>query len=120
PRAARGAGPLPGLRRAQAAARSPEPAAPRRRGRDDRRPDRGPLRARDHRAEPLDVRVALSALVVTVGVALGADEHDVAALTHALTEAGLAVTGRFAVDDDESALERALAVGADVTVVVTG
>ena len=64
--------------------------------------------------------MAVSALVVTVGVAPGADEHDVAALAHALTEAGLAVTGRFAVDDDESALERALAVGADVTVVVTG
>lgn len=64
--------------------------------------------------------MALSALVVTVGVALGADEHDVAALTHALTEAGLAVSGRFAVDDDDSALERALALGADVTAVVTG
>jgi len=64
--------------------------------------------------------MAVSALVVTVGVALGADEHDVAALTHALTEAGLAVAGRFAVDDDEAALEQALAIGAAVTVIVAG
>ena len=62
----------------------------------------------------------MSALVVTVGVALGADEHDVAALTHALREAGLDVTGRFAVDDDEVTLERALTTGASVTVVVAG
>ena len=62
----------------------------------------------------------MSALVVTVGVALGADEHDVAALTHALREAGLDVTGRFAVDDDETTLERALTTGAAVTVVVAG
>ena len=53
----------------------------------------------------------MSALVVTVGVALGADEHDVAALTHALREAGLDVTGRFAVDDDEATLECALTTG---------
>ena len=58
--------------------------------------------------------------MVTLGVAPGADEHDVAALTHALRETGLAMTGRFAADDDEIALERALAMGADVTVVVTG
>jgi nicotinamide-nucleotide amidase len=64
--------------------------------------------------------VAVSALVVTVGVALGADEHDVAALSHALAEAGLAVTGRFAVDEDEATLERALTTGAEVTVVVAG
>ena len=64
--------------------------------------------------------MAVSALVVTVGVALGADEHDVAALTHALREAGLDVTGRFAVDDDEATLERALTTGAAVTVVVAG
>ncbi|HMH49393.1 MAG TPA: nicotinamide-nucleotide amidohydrolase family protein [Candidatus Acidoferrum sp.] len=62
----------------------------------------------------------MSALVVTVGVALGADEHDVAALTHALREAGLDVTGRFAVDEDEVMLERALTTGAAVTVVVAG
>jgi nicotinamide-nucleotide amidase len=64
--------------------------------------------------------MAMNALVVTVGVALGADEHDVAALTHALTESGLAVTGRFAVDDDEAALEQALALGSAVTVIVAG
>jgi nicotinamide-nucleotide amidase len=64
--------------------------------------------------------VAVNALVVTVGVVLGADEHDLAALAHVLTGAGLAVTGRFAADDDESALERALTMGADVTVVVSG
>ncbi|HEY3190576.1 MAG TPA: nicotinamide-nucleotide amidohydrolase family protein, partial [Solirubrobacteraceae bacterium] len=62
----------------------------------------------------------MSALVVTVGVALGADEHDVAALTHALREAALDVTGRFAVDEDEVMLERALTMGAAVTVVVAG
>ena len=62
----------------------------------------------------------MSALVVTVGVALGADEHDVAALIHALRRAGLDVTGRFAVDDDEVTLERALTTGAEVTVVVAG
>jgi nicotinamide-nucleotide amidase len=62
----------------------------------------------------------VSALIVTVGVALGADEHDVAALGHALEEAGLAVTGRFAVDEDEAALERALTSGATVTVIVAG
>ena len=62
----------------------------------------------------------MSALVVTVGIALGADEHDVAALTHALREAGLDVTGRFAVDDDEATLERALSTGATVTAVVAG
>ena len=62
----------------------------------------------------------MNALVVTVGIALGADEHDVAALTHALTGAGLAVAGRFAVDDDETAFEQALAVGAAVTMVVAG
>lgn len=62
----------------------------------------------------------MSALVVTVGVALGADEHDVAALAQALGEAGHAVTGRFAVDDDEATLERALTTGAEVTVVVAG
>jgi nicotinamide-nucleotide amidase len=64
--------------------------------------------------------MAVSALVVTVGVALGADEHDVAALTHVLTEAGLTVAGRFAVDDDETALEHALAMEAAVIVVVAG
>jgi nicotinamide-nucleotide amidase len=62
----------------------------------------------------------VSALVVTVGIALGADEHDVAALTHALREAGLDVTGRFAVDEDEAMLERALTTGASVTAVVAG
>jgi nicotinamide-nucleotide amidase len=62
----------------------------------------------------------VSALVVTVGVAPGADEHDVAALTHALGRAGLDVTGRFAVDDDEATLERALTSGASVTAVVAG
>ena len=62
----------------------------------------------------------MSALVVTVGVALGADEHDVAALTHALREAGLEVTGHFAVDDDEVTLERALTMGSEVTIVVAG
>jgi nicotinamide-nucleotide amidase len=62
----------------------------------------------------------VSALVVTVGVAPGADEHDVAALIHALRAAGLDVTGRFAVDDDEATLERALTTGAAVTVVVAG
>jgi nicotinamide-nucleotide amidase len=62
----------------------------------------------------------MSALVVTVGIALGADEHDVAALTHALREAGLDVTGRFAVDEDEATLERALTTGATVTAVVAG
>lgn len=62
----------------------------------------------------------MNALIVTVGVAPGADEHDVAALAHALTEAGLAVAGRFAIDDDEEALERALALEAAVTVVVAG
>jgi nicotinamide-nucleotide amidase len=64
--------------------------------------------------------MAVNALVVTMGVVLGADEHDVAALAHVLTEAGLALTGRFAADDDQGALERALAMGADVTVVVAG
>jgi len=64
--------------------------------------------------------MAVSALVVTVGIALGADEHDVAALTHALREAGLDVTGRFAVDEDEATLERALTTGASVTAVVAG
>jgi nicotinamide-nucleotide amidase len=64
--------------------------------------------------------MAVSALVVTVGVAPGADEHDVAALVHALREAGLALTGRFAVDDDEDSLEHALAMAAGVTVIVTG
>ena len=62
----------------------------------------------------------MTALVVTVGVALGSDEHDIAALTHALGEAGLALAGRFAVDDDEVVLERALSMGTDVTVVVAG
>ena len=62
----------------------------------------------------------MNALVVTVGVAPGADEHDVAGLIHALREAGLAMSGRFAVDDDDASLEQALAMGADVTVVVTG
>jgi nicotinamide-nucleotide amidase len=64
--------------------------------------------------------VAVNALVVTVGVVLGADEHDVAALAHVLSGAGLALTGRFAADDDEAALERALTMGADVTVIVAG
>jgi nicotinamide-nucleotide amidase len=64
--------------------------------------------------------MAMSALIVTVGVALGADEHDVAALTHELTEAGFAMAGRFAVDEDEGTLERALTMGAAVTVVVAG
>jgi nicotinamide-nucleotide amidase len=64
--------------------------------------------------------MAVNALVVTVGVVVGADEHDVAALAHVLTEGGLALTGRFAADDDEAALERALTMGADVTVVVAG
>jgi nicotinamide-nucleotide amidase len=62
----------------------------------------------------------VSALVVTVGVAVGAEEHDVTALTHALRAAGLDVTGRFAVDDDEATLERALGMGAAVTAVVAG
>jgi nicotinamide-nucleotide amidase len=62
----------------------------------------------------------VNALIVTLGVAVGADEHDVAALTHALREAGLDVTGRFAIDDDEATLERVLGMGAGVTVVVAG
>jgi nicotinamide-nucleotide amidase len=64
--------------------------------------------------------MAVSALVVTVGVAPGADDHDVAALTHALGGAGLSVVGRFAVDDDEAALEQALSLDAAVTVIVAG
>ena len=64
--------------------------------------------------------MAMSALVVTVGVVPGSDEHDIAALAHVLAAAGVAVSGRFAVDDDEAALEQALALGTQVTVVVAG
>jgi nicotinamide-nucleotide amidase len=64
--------------------------------------------------------MAVNVIVVTVGVPPGADERDVAALTHALTRAGVVVSGRFAVGDDEAALEQALAMGAAVTVVVAG
>ena len=64
--------------------------------------------------------MAVTALVVTVGVASGGDERDVAVLARTLATAGVALTGRFAVEDDEAAVERALAVGTMLTIVVAG
>jgi nicotinamide-nucleotide amidase len=62
----------------------------------------------------------VTGLVVTVGAAPGGEERDVAALTRALVGAGVALAGRFAVEDDETAIAEALAAGAGVTVIVAG
>ena len=53
--------------------------------------------------------MAVTALIVTVGVAPGGDERDVAVLAKTLATAGVALAGRFAVEDDEAAVEQALA-----------
>ena len=62
----------------------------------------------------------MTGLVVTVGVAAGGDDRDVAALTRALASAGVALAGRFAVEDDEPAVAGALATGAGLTLIVAG
>ncbi len=58
--------------------------------------------------------------MVTVGVAAGGEERDVAALARALTGAGVAVAGRLAVEDDEAAIAEALAAAVGVTLVIAG
>lgn len=62
------------------------------------------------------------ASVVTVGGASSAAlaDPEVAAVAAALTEAGVAVVSRTAIDDDEGALERALAPDDGLTVVLAG
>jgi len=62
----------------------------------------------------------MTGLVVTVGVAAGGEERDVAAIGRALMAAGVTVAGRFAVEDDEAAVAEALAAGAGVTVIIAG
>ena len=64
--------------------------------------------------------MAVTGLVVTIGSAPGGDARDVAALTRALTAAGISPVGHFAAEDDEAAVDEALALAADVTVVVAG
>src|SRR5215468_10895882 len=64
--------------------------------------------------------MAMTGLVVTVGVAAGDEERDVATIGRALTAAGVTVAGRFAVEDDEAAVAEALSAGAAVTVIIAG
>ncbi len=63
----------------------------------------------------------MSAHLVAVGVPPVADlpDLDAAAVAAALAEAGLPVASRAAIEDDEAALERALAAGGELTVVLT-
>ncbi len=60
--------------------------------------------------------------VVTVGAApsAGLADPEAAAVVAALTEAGVSVLSRIAIDDDEGALERALAPDDGLTVVLAG
>jgi nicotinamide-nucleotide amidase len=64
----------------------------------------------------------MTAHVVTVGVPPAAELPDLegAAVAAALAEAGLPVASRVAIEDDEPALERALAPGDGLTVVIAG
>jgi nicotinamide-nucleotide amidase len=64
--------------------------------------------------------MAVTGLVVTIGVATGGDDRDVAALTRALAGTGVALAGRFAVEDDETAVAEALATGASLTIIIAG
>jgi molybdopterin-biosynthesis enzyme MoeA-like protein len=64
--------------------------------------------------------MAVTALIVTVGVVPGGDERDVAVLAKTLATAGVALAGRFAVEDDEAAVEQALAADTMLTIVVAG
>jgi len=64
--------------------------------------------------------MAVTALIVIVGVAPGGDERDVAVLAKTLATAGVALAGRFAVEDDEAAVEQALAADTMLTIVVAG
>jgi nicotinamide-nucleotide amidase len=61
-----------------------------------------------------------AARVVAVGVPPDGGDADVAAVSTVLRDAGLPVTSRVFVDDDEAALEQALAPGPAVTVVLVG
>jgi competence/damage-inducible protein CinA-like protein len=60
--------------------------------------------------------------VVTVGVPAGADlpDPEAAAVAQALADAGAPVASRVAIEDDEGALERALAPDDGLTVVLAG
>ena len=59
--------------------------------------------------------------VVTVGVPAGAEpDPEAAAVAQALADAGAPVASRVAIEDDEGALERALAPDDGLTVVLAG
>ena len=62
--------------------------------------------------------VTSTARLVVAGVGFDAADDSMAALTTALAAAGTPVTARVAVEDDEVALEEALAVPSDLTVVL--
>ncbi len=64
--------------------------------------------------------MAVTGLVVTIGVGAGGEERDVLALMRALASAGVTLAGRFAVEDDETAVAGALATAVDLTIVVAG
>jgi nicotinamide-nucleotide amidase len=64
--------------------------------------------------------VTPAARVVVVGFPAVGGDADVAAVSSVLREAGLPVTSRVFVDDDEAALEQALGAGPALTVVLVG
>jgi len=64
--------------------------------------------------------VAVTARLVVAGAALDATDDAMAALTTALAAAGTPVTAWIAVEDDDVALEEALAVPSDLTVILAG
>ena len=62
--------------------------------------------------------MAVTARLVVAGAALDADDDAVAAVTTALAAAGAPVTARVIVEDDDVALEEALAAPSDLTIIL--
>jgi len=62
--------------------------------------------------------VAVTARLVVAGAALDADDDAIAAVTTALAAAGAPVTARVIVEDDDVALEEALAAPSDLTIIL--
>jgi len=64
--------------------------------------------------------VAVTARLVVAGTALDSADEAMTTLTTALAAAGTPVTARVAVEDDDVALEEALAAPSDLTIVLVG
>ena len=64
--------------------------------------------------------MAVTARLVVAGTALDSADEAMTTLTTALAAAGTPVTARVAVEDDDVALEEALAAPSDLTIVLVG